>query len=89
MSASTITLSGKAIVNDCLASNNGGAVFVNESSTLTVSDYVQMTGNSAGNEGGGVYAEGDATAVNLQGACKLSNVSALCMCVCVFICCEC
>ncbi len=87
MDASTITIAGNALIKTCITRNNGGAVFLNESSSFTVSGSAVLNENSAGGKGGCVYAEGDATAVTLEGACRLENVRvmlrAVCVCVCV------
>jgi predicted outer membrane repeat protein len=72
MMGAAISITGNSIITKCITNNDGGAVYVNESSTLAVSGNVRVSDNSAGNKGGALYAEG--AAVNLEGACKLQNV---------------
>jgi predicted outer membrane repeat protein len=90
MSTAKITVTGSATITNCISNNFGGAIYVNDSSTLGVSGNVQVSSNFAGSKGGAVYTEG--ATVTLEGACRLQNVRILCvvallwceLCVCVY-----
>jgi predicted outer membrane repeat protein len=81
MSGAQITVNGNATVTDCISNSFGGAMYVNDTSTLQVSSNVQVSRNFAGSKGGGVYAEG--ATVTLGGACKLQNVCNFLTCFCM------
>jgi hypothetical protein len=71
---SHITISDEAVLEDCLAQKDGGAIHVNESSTLTISGSVKLAGHSAGERGGAICARGHATVVNISDTCRLEEV---------------
>ncbi len=71
---SNINISGSAVVEDCLAQKAGGAIHVNESSILTISQKVVIAGHSAGEHGGAVCAVGGDTTVNISDSSRFEEV---------------